>query len=179
MRVQGPRTNEFKQFHWWKALNWSPRLLDEGPRPKSGKLRLNLHGTCFGGKINWFRPNQFASNQSKLVHRKLDVGPSSKVGRSITTSKIKFGNIMPQPCQIANIWSTSMHVKGNNKFDNLTWLTRTCRAFVVLPPFHMCSPTNLGFSLLHATNDDQIFFFFSYVPIWFSIVCHYLCQCQI
>jgi len=54
-----------------------------------------------------------------------------------------------------------MHVKGNNKFDNLTWLTRTCRAFVVLPPFHMCSPTNLGFALLCATNDDQIFFFLS------------------
>ncbi len=28
--------------------------LDKGPRPKSGKLRLNLHGTYFGGKINWF-----------------------------------------------------------------------------------------------------------------------------
>jgi len=27
-----------------------PRPLDESPRPKSGKLRLNLHGTCFGGK---------------------------------------------------------------------------------------------------------------------------------
>jgi hypothetical protein len=76
-----------------------PRTLDEGPRPKSGILGLNLHGTCFGGKINWFRtkktvlkessrfgesrirlatkvyPNsriQFASNESKLVPRKLD-----------------------------------------------------------------------------------------------------------
>jgi hypothetical protein len=28
-----------------------PRLLNEGPRPKSGKVKLNLHGTCFGGKI--------------------------------------------------------------------------------------------------------------------------------
>jgi len=28
----------------------------KGPRPTSDKLRLNLHGTCFGGKINWFRP---------------------------------------------------------------------------------------------------------------------------
>jgi len=27
-----------------------PSPLDEGPRPKSDKLRLNLHGTCFGGK---------------------------------------------------------------------------------------------------------------------------------
>jgi len=33
-----------------------PRPLDEGARPKSGKLRLNLHGTYFRGKINWFRP---------------------------------------------------------------------------------------------------------------------------
>jgi len=84
-----------------------PRPLDKGPRPKSGKLRLNLHGTGFGGKINWFRPKkvpkgelliwrtknqairtkvqsnpriQFASNESKLVPRKLDRGPSSKVG---------------------------------------------------------------------------------------------------
>jgi hypothetical protein len=30
--------------------------MDEGSRPKSGKLRLNLHGTCFGGKINWLGP---------------------------------------------------------------------------------------------------------------------------
>ncbi len=33
-----------------------PRPLNKGPKPKSGKLRLNVPGTCFGGKINWFRP---------------------------------------------------------------------------------------------------------------------------
>jgi hypothetical protein len=27
-----------------------PRPLDEGPKPKSGKLRLNLHGISFRGK---------------------------------------------------------------------------------------------------------------------------------
>jgi hypothetical protein len=38
-----------------------PRPLDEDPRPKSGKLRLNLNGTCcFGGKINGFGPNDSA-----------------------------------------------------------------------------------------------------------------------
>jgi hypothetical protein len=37
-----------------KSFKLVPRPVDEGPRPKSGKLRLNLHGTCFGGKINWF-----------------------------------------------------------------------------------------------------------------------------
>ncbi len=30
----------------------------KGPRPTSDKLRLNLHGTSFGGKINWFRPQE-------------------------------------------------------------------------------------------------------------------------
>jgi hypothetical protein len=36
---------------------------DEGPRPKSGKLRLNLHGTCFEGKNNWFEPKNSAKRR--------------------------------------------------------------------------------------------------------------------
>jgi len=40
------------------------RPLDEGPRPKSGKLRLNLHGTCFGGKITWFGPKYCATRSA-------------------------------------------------------------------------------------------------------------------
>jgi hypothetical protein len=39
-----------------KSFKLVPRFLNEGPRPKSGKLRLNLRGTCLGRKINWFRP---------------------------------------------------------------------------------------------------------------------------
>jgi hypothetical protein len=27
-------------------------------------------------------------------------------------------------------------------------------------------------------HDDQLFFFFSYVLIWFLIIHHYLCQCK-
>ncbi len=71
---------------------------------KKKPVRLNPHGSCFGGKINWFRHKnsakgelliwrtkniwtmvqsnsriRFASNQSKLVPRKLDPGPLSKV----------------------------------------------------------------------------------------------------
>jgi hypothetical protein len=38
--------------------------LDEGARPKSGNLRLNLHGTCFGGKINWFGPKKQCQKES-------------------------------------------------------------------------------------------------------------------
>jgi hypothetical protein len=34
-----------------KNFKLVPKPLDEGPRPKSGKLRLILHGTCFGGKF--------------------------------------------------------------------------------------------------------------------------------
>jgi len=41
-----------------------PRPSDEVPRPKSGKLRLNLHGTYFGGKINWFRPKNSAETRA-------------------------------------------------------------------------------------------------------------------
>jgi len=33
-----------------------PSALDEGPKAKSGKLRLNLHDASFGGKINGFGP---------------------------------------------------------------------------------------------------------------------------
>jgi hypothetical protein len=40
------------------------RPLDEGPRPKSGKLKLNLHGTCFGGKINWFKPKNSSKRRA-------------------------------------------------------------------------------------------------------------------
>jgi hypothetical protein len=56
MKVQGPWINEFKQSYWSKTLNWSPRPLDKGPRPKSGKLKINLHNTYFGRKINCFGP---------------------------------------------------------------------------------------------------------------------------
>ncbi len=46
MRGQGPGSNEIEQSYCQKAINWTHGLyLDAGPRPKSGKLRLNLHGT--------------------------------------------------------------------------------------------------------------------------------------
>jgi len=41
-----------------------PRPVDEGPRPKSDKLRLNLRGTYFGGKINWFEPKNSAKRRA-------------------------------------------------------------------------------------------------------------------
>jgi hypothetical protein len=57
---KGPRSRD----QWIQAIllvesfKLVPRSLDEGTRPKGGKLRLTLHGTCFGGKINWFGPKK-------------------------------------------------------------------------------------------------------------------------
>jgi hypothetical protein len=50
MRVYGPRSNETEQPYCLRAINWTHSLLDECPRPKSGKSRLNLHGTILEGK---------------------------------------------------------------------------------------------------------------------------------
>jgi hypothetical protein len=38
--------------------------LDEGPTPKSGKLKLNLHGTCFEGR-------SIGSNQKTVLKGEL------------------------------------------------------------------------------------------------------------
>jgi hypothetical protein len=54
-KVQGPMIQAILLVESFKSV---PRSLDEGPRPKGGKLRLTLHGTCFGGKINWFGPKK-------------------------------------------------------------------------------------------------------------------------
>jgi len=46
-----------------KSFKLVPRPLNEGPRPESGKLMLNVHGTYFGRKINWFRPKNSAKRR--------------------------------------------------------------------------------------------------------------------
>jgi len=47
-----------------------PRPLKEGARPKSGKLRLNLHGTCFEGKINQFKQKNSAKRRATYLENK-------------------------------------------------------------------------------------------------------------
>jgi hypothetical protein len=44
---EDPRSDKIEQSYWMRAIDWS---LDEGPRPKAGKSRLNLHGTILEGK---------------------------------------------------------------------------------------------------------------------------------
>ncbi len=42
---EGLGFNEIEQSYWLKAIKLDPWPLDKGPRPKSGKSRLNLHGS--------------------------------------------------------------------------------------------------------------------------------------
>jgi hypothetical protein len=51
------------------------------------------------------------------------------------------------------------------------------KAFYTSSILNICTFHNLSFALLRTTSDDK--FYFSYVFIRFSIIHHYLCQCQI
>jgi hypothetical protein len=74
MKVQGPGTDEFKQSYWSKALNRSQGLYMRVQDPKIGTLRLNLDGTCFGGKINWFKPKKTMLKGELLIWRTKESG---------------------------------------------------------------------------------------------------------
>jgi hypothetical protein len=39
-----------------ESLKLVSRFLNKGPRPKSGKLKLNYMAPILEGKINWFGP---------------------------------------------------------------------------------------------------------------------------
>ncbi len=67
MRVQCLGPNELVE-----NFKLVPRPVDKGPRPKSGKLRLNRHGTYFGGKNNWFEPKKTVLNGELLIWRTMN-----------------------------------------------------------------------------------------------------------
>jgi hypothetical protein len=50
-----------------------------GPRPKSGKLRLNLHGAISKGKWNWFGPKK------ELTKEKEREGPHAHEGIQLSS----------------------------------------------------------------------------------------------
>jgi len=95
-----------------RNLYIGPKAFKERSKTKKWQIEAKPNGTFFGRKINWLRPKnsskrrapdfkeprirlgtkvqsnsriQFASNQSKLVPRKLDSGPLSKVGLRVNT----------------------------------------------------------------------------------------------
>ncbi len=82
-QVQGWGTNKFKQSHWSKALNWSPRPLDEGPKPKSGKLRLNLTWHLF------WRENQLVWTQKTVLKGELLIWRTKNQARDQGTVQLK------------------------------------------------------------------------------------------
>jgi len=59
------------QVQWNRAIllakshKLDPWPLDESPRPKSGKSRLNLHGTILGGKLIGLDPKKIKNHQNK------------------------------------------------------------------------------------------------------------------
>jgi hypothetical protein len=64
MRIQGPGTNKIQAILFVESFKLVPMPLDEGPTPKSGKLKLNLHGTCFEGR-------SIGSNQKTVLKGEL------------------------------------------------------------------------------------------------------------
>jgi hypothetical protein len=114
----------------------------------------------WGPKVESNSRIQFASNQSKLVPRKLDPGPSSKVSLSIITSKITFGNIMPQPLAKLPIFEAEVCM-WKETINLITWHDWLELVVLLLYYLHFICVHLLtwGFALLRATNDDQIFFF--------------------
>jgi hypothetical protein len=63
--------------------------------------------------------------------------------------------------------------------DNHLFLSSYVSIWFSLGSSLLMSMSKLGFMFLCTTNDNQLFFSFLYVPMWFSIVHHYLRQCQI
>jgi hypothetical protein len=47
---EGLGFNEIEQSYWLKAIKLDPWPIDEVPRTKSGKSRLNLHGSILERK---------------------------------------------------------------------------------------------------------------------------------
>jgi len=102
---EGPRSRD----QWIQAIllvesfKLVPRPLVEGPRPKSGKLRLNLHGTCFGGKFNWLGPKNSAKRRvPDLENQEWGQGPRYSPTQGFNLLQMSpnwfLGNWILDPC---------------------------------------------------------------------------------
>jgi hypothetical protein len=63
MRIQGAGSNEIEQSYLM-SYKLDPQPLDEGPRPKSDKSRLNLHDTILEGKSIGLNPKKRTKKES-------------------------------------------------------------------------------------------------------------------
>jgi hypothetical protein len=102
--VEGPRS----KVQWNRAIlldeshKLDPWPLDEGPRPKRDKLRLNLHGTILEGKSIGSNPQQ---QQKKKVQKESSwfeapsckLGSNSRVQFALNEFKLVLRNLDSQP----------------------------------------------------------------------------------
>ncbi len=68
--------------------------MDEGPKPKSGKLRLNLHGTILEGKsIGWEKKREFKIKAHDLENQDAKLGSNSRIQFISNESKLVPRNL--------------------------------------------------------------------------------------
>ncbi len=85
-----------------------PWPLDKGPRPKSGKSRLNLHCNDFEGKINWFKLFLKAQKENSRFEEprcKLRFKARSNSKVQFVSNESKFVRILSYPKALGDIFS--------------------------------------------------------------------------
>jgi hypothetical protein len=97
-----------------------PWPLDEGPRPKSGKSRLNLHDTNFGRKINWFETPKEKELKRERAHHHLKKQDASEGPMEGPTQGFNLLHMSPNlhPGPSKGCLSTEMYA-GSPKFSTL------------------------------------------------------------
>jgi hypothetical protein len=96
MRVQGPGTNEFKQFLLVKSFKLVPRPLNNGPRPK--KLQIEAKPTWH---LFW-RENQLVWNQKIIVEGELLIWRTKNEAREQGRVQLKVDSICFKSIQIGS-----------------------------------------------------------------------------
>jgi hypothetical protein len=94
--------------------------------------------------------------------------------------KLQSYNIMSCVDHVTNIGAKLRFIKNHEEVEVLMCVYVALQHLLLVRIKNHCR-TNLGFMLLCTIRDGQLFFFLlsSYVLIRFSIVHHYLYQCQI
>jgi hypothetical protein len=91
-RVQAPRFNEIEQILLVESHKLDPPPLDEGPRLKNGKLRLNLH--------------RILSTENQLVHTPKKIGAQRRA-HDLENKRCKLGSTRHGSTQQFNLLQMS------------------------------------------------------------------------